>query len=244
MIKFFRKIRYTLMEQNKTSKYIKYAIGEIFLVVIGILIALQINNWNEYRKDRILEKEYLTRIKSDIEFDQVLLKQSTLDRYKRKVECLEKGKAYYQGNYIIKDTLQFLNDIGYGGVFGNVNWSLNINTYNELISTGNLRNIKSDSLRNDITNYYETSNAFQVSIKDYVSGYINFVNSLKPFNREKPDLEAEFDQKLMLKHLKSEEYYRLANLELTLAHRVNNYAKRLTKQSKELASKIDDELEN
>ncbi len=47
------------MEQNKTGKYLKYAIGEIVLVVIGILIALSINNWNEYRKDRIVEKEVL-----------------------------------------------------------------------------------------------------------------------------------------------------------------------------------------
>ncbi|MBO3116110.1 hypothetical protein J4050_05090 [Winogradskyella sp. DF17] len=47
MIKIFRKIRYNLMETGKTGKYLKYAIGEIILVVIGILIALQINNWNE-----------------------------------------------------------------------------------------------------------------------------------------------------------------------------------------------------
>jgi hypothetical protein len=45
MIKFFRQIRFKLMETGKTSKYFKYAIGEIVLVVIGILIALQINNW-------------------------------------------------------------------------------------------------------------------------------------------------------------------------------------------------------
>ena len=46
MIKFFRHIRKSLLMENKTSKYIKYAIGEIVLVVIGILIALQVNNWN------------------------------------------------------------------------------------------------------------------------------------------------------------------------------------------------------
>ena len=52
MIKFFRHIRQNLIMENKTSKYLKYAIGEIVLVVIGILIALQINNWNELRKER------------------------------------------------------------------------------------------------------------------------------------------------------------------------------------------------
>ena len=51
MIKFFRNIRQNSIMENKTSKYFKYAIGEIILVVIGILIALQVNNWNEERKD-------------------------------------------------------------------------------------------------------------------------------------------------------------------------------------------------
>jgi len=51
MIKFFRQIRFKLMNENKTSRYFKYAIGEIVLVVIGILIALQINNWNENQKE-------------------------------------------------------------------------------------------------------------------------------------------------------------------------------------------------
>ncbi|NER13473.1 hypothetical protein GWK08_08500 [Leptobacterium flavescens] len=52
MIKFFRRIRQQLLRERKFSKYLLYAIGEIFLVVIGILIALQLNNWNESRKDR------------------------------------------------------------------------------------------------------------------------------------------------------------------------------------------------
>ena len=50
MLKFFRSIRRQLLNENKTGKYFRYAIGEILLVVIGILIALQINNWNEGRK--------------------------------------------------------------------------------------------------------------------------------------------------------------------------------------------------
>ena len=56
MIKFFRKIRQKLLSENKFSKYLLYAIGEIILVVIGILIALQINNQNIYKQERSIEK--------------------------------------------------------------------------------------------------------------------------------------------------------------------------------------------
>ena len=67
MIKFFRKIRQRLLIDSKFSKYLLYAIGEIVLVVIGILIALQINNWNEDRKTRAFEKEMLTDIHKAVE---------------------------------------------------------------------------------------------------------------------------------------------------------------------------------
>ena len=69
MIKIFRKIRQNLLMENKTGKYFKYAIGEIILVVIGILIALSINNWNEERKNKIKESVYLEGIKSDLTRD-------------------------------------------------------------------------------------------------------------------------------------------------------------------------------
>jgi len=70
MIKFFRKIRQNLLSEGITGKYLKYAIGEIVLVVIGILIALQINNWNNLRIEGELEtsilKEILVNLKKDV----------------------------------------------------------------------------------------------------------------------------------------------------------------------------------
>jgi len=69
MIKFFRKIRQKLLSENKFSKYLIYAVGEIILVVIGILIALQINNWNEGKKLKVVEKEILTQFKEDLKGD-------------------------------------------------------------------------------------------------------------------------------------------------------------------------------
>ena len=66
MIKFFRKIRQNLLSEGKTGKYFKYAIGEIVLVVFGILIALSINNWNEQQKQNSQERQLLSGLK--IEF--------------------------------------------------------------------------------------------------------------------------------------------------------------------------------
>jgi len=65
MIKFFRNIRRALLKEGKTINYIKYAIGEIVLVVIGILIALQINNWNEGRKEALKEKQLLKNLQGE-----------------------------------------------------------------------------------------------------------------------------------------------------------------------------------
>jgi len=69
MIKFFRKIRFELMEQNKTGRYLKYAIGEVILVVMGILIALWLNNLNTNMQQRIEEISILKELKSDFEAD-------------------------------------------------------------------------------------------------------------------------------------------------------------------------------
>ena len=69
MIKFFRKIRRRLLTENKISKYLIYAIGEIVLVMIGILLALQVNNWNENQKTLKLEKEILAEVKIGLESD-------------------------------------------------------------------------------------------------------------------------------------------------------------------------------
>lgn len=70
MFKFFRKIRFIHMEKGKTAKYFKYAIGEIILVVIGILVALQINNWNNHKQNLKKEQEILQNLR--VEFTQNL----------------------------------------------------------------------------------------------------------------------------------------------------------------------------
>jgi hypothetical protein len=88
MIKFFRKIRQNLLMENKTGKYLKYAIGEIVLVVLGILIALSINNWNQLRKQNVAEKEFLEGIKTDLKKDKEYI-DLVIQHQKPKIEVFE-----------------------------------------------------------------------------------------------------------------------------------------------------------
>jgi len=105
MIKFFRHIRKSHLMENKTGKYFKYAIGEIILVVIGILIALSINNWNEAKKSKEKERQILTEIISDlnyslIDFDRVINKRAnnlnrTVHSIKTLIEVIETNQEYH-----------------------------------------------------------------------------------------------------------------------------------------------------
>jgi hypothetical protein len=73
MISFFRKIRQKLLSQNQVTRYLVYAFGEIFLVVIGILIALQVNNWNEEKKNDAFEHEILSLLDQNLQKDSILI---------------------------------------------------------------------------------------------------------------------------------------------------------------------------
>ncbi len=75
MLTFFRKIRKSLAGASATKKYLLYAVGEIMLVMIGILLALQVNNWNEWRKDRITEKRTLEDLVENLELNVTFLNE-------------------------------------------------------------------------------------------------------------------------------------------------------------------------
>ncbi|WP_430468249.1 DUF6090 family protein [Winogradskyella ouciana] len=89
MIKFFRKIRENLLSEGKTGKYFKYAIGEIVLVVIGILIAIQINDWNENRKINKEETRFLTQLKEEFTINKEKLTKIN-DNNTKILEALQK----------------------------------------------------------------------------------------------------------------------------------------------------------
>jgi hypothetical protein len=87
MLKFFQRIRRKLIDEGNLKKYLLYAIGEILLVVIGILIALQINNWNEYKKDRITESKLLIELKENLEINAARLR-SDIQKEQKSIESI------------------------------------------------------------------------------------------------------------------------------------------------------------
>ena len=84
MITFFRRMRHLLVSKGKTVRYLKYALGEIVLVVIGILIALQINNWNQERIQHDNEKEFIISVKNDLRQDRAFI-QRTIEAIELKI---------------------------------------------------------------------------------------------------------------------------------------------------------------
>lgn len=173
MIKFFRQIRYKLMEQNKTSRYFKYAIGEIILVVIGILIALQINNWNEDRKTRQSEIKYLTNIKLDIERDLVAL-DTQIKLRKNKFATTESLISHIDGVKPISDL-----DVLSKNVFSTINeerFTPNNSTYTELTSSGNLSLIENDSIKRLLLELEELYKDNQFGIEHEAFEYKEYIN--------------------------------------------------------------------
>ena len=99
MLRFFSKIRFKLAAENRPVKYARYAFGEILLVVIGILIALQVNNWNEQRKANKLEAEYYCRLVEDLIQDGeqidalIIMAENRLKASNQALRLLQKEKA-------------------------------------------------------------------------------------------------------------------------------------------------------
>jgi hypothetical protein len=148
MAKLFRKIRQNHMNQNNTSKYLKYAIGEIILVVIGILIALQINNWNETIKIRATEINFLKNIKTDLQLNLVSLDEFIISRQ----EAIKSSKLiidYFNNPSNINYNTFNLNSINVMVWFP---FQQNDNTYQELVNSGQLSIISNKDIKDQMQN--------------------------------------------------------------------------------------------
>ena len=151
MIKFFRKIRQNLLSEGKTGKYLKYAIGEIILVVIGILIALQINNWNEYQQEISKSQNYLEEFRKDLISDTISLNQS-LTRLKEQMGT--ELWALRRTSYKVADANSIM--LAIGSIY--FDREINNRTFINVQNSGNSKLIGYDSLFTVLSQYYTKTN--------------------------------------------------------------------------------------
>ncbi|MCC1485003.1 DUF6090 family protein [Winogradskyella immobilis] len=173
------------MDQNKTGKYLKYAIGEIILVVIGILIALQINNWNENRKSLISEKATLTKFLQDLQSDSTFF-QANINRIKD-IDELHKN--------LFKIGVKDANGI----VLKDPNYIRRTLSYNPIAKENDpdiTAKVNDDTIREGIQNYFRKMTTAKVSS----SQHINIILKMRDFLRRKRShkLEAWFESNMNL----------------------------------------------
>jgi hypothetical protein len=171
MITFFRKIRLDLMAQNKSNKsmlpgsrYLKYAIGEIVLVVLGILIALQINTWKEVRQQAKEESSYLMRLLSENKQD--------IETFENNIIVLQNGietavnfsKALNNSNEADTSLIKRANDYFAVGSIYPI-FTSSTSTFEDLSSTGNLKIISNTELRDTLVKHYAAHKQIAERIK-------------------------------------------------------------------------------
>lgn len=190
MIRFFRNIRQKLAAENKVAKYLRYAIGEIFLVVIGILIALQINNWNEGRKNAAIEEEIISNLYKEFIHNKLVLKEVREVLNKSEQNCyllmnlMNKDRDFLSGYNI--DSLLY-----YSLEFNSFNPSNNV--FTEVLQSGRLGLIKNKDLINNLFDWQRmlgnnkyTYRIYQTFIEEQIMPYLNDNISFKNLDKYSP----------------------------------------------------------
>jgi len=200
MIRFFRTLRQRLLAENRVSRYLLYAVGEIVLVVIGILLALQINTWNQERQNRTEERKYLQRLEQDLQLDLTRLEWVRENYERRLIYALDildslpgsnvsyvREWAHYEaafahfnekkqteGRSVGEDLLTILSISHFRPVEV---------TFEELLSTGKINILRDDSLKVSLQYHYpilEEADRFQEVIVMEIQR--NFRNTLNDLN--------------------------------------------------------------
>ena len=167
MIKLFRNIRKNLLAEGKTTHYLKYAIGEIILVVIGILIALQVNNWNEKRKAQNFEHEILSLIDQNLQQDSTLIT----------IELLKSTRANKLTDSLLARVAQKRYDDSLNRWMGKIICFERFKSQSsafEVLKSKGIENISDKKLQVELISYYD-ENMFQLyqSLNDVLVSFNN-----------------------------------------------------------------------
>ncbi len=223
MIKFFRKIRQNLLSEGKNVKYLKYAFGEIVLVVFGILIAIWINKWNESKDQHSSSKEYLVLVNDEIKINLEYMSAVLASSEKEIIDT-----EFFIQYLNLKDTLEISDSIVntiVDRIEGSTTVKISSSAIEDFKNSGSIGAIKSKSVRKRlllIEAWYQTFERYNVEIGEEWDNYLfpyflknsTFSNSKMTSNLTK-EIEIDFDinrsafvhnkelNNLLLNHLKA-----------------------------------------
>lgn len=167
MINFFRKIRKQLADDNKPMKYLRYAIGEILLVVIGILIALSINNWNEARKNNLKESLLVKNIIEDLKLDSIHINKS-LNEVANQMEAVDNLIAKVLDSTIILN----YDTMGY------IRFSTDFRPISQRNHAESVSNLENVFVRKLLQDYFLKED----EIMDFFTEYVDIIhNKIRPY---------------------------------------------------------------
>ena len=181
MLRFFRQIRQRLLTDNKFSKYLLYAIGEILLVVIGILIALQVDNWNEKKQERAEELNYLSRLNEDLKVDNAYFKRRIDDANRYIDLCIDFRDKLFEKQKSMEEAIS-LWDL-FRGFNESEMLTIQNSTYSEMLNAGKLELISDPGLKSTIIEYYRECEEAANHITEYNAytvDVLNLVNDKAP----------------------------------------------------------------
>jgi len=196
------------MEQNKTGKYLKYAIGEIVLVVIGILIAISINNWNENRKIKIKEIKSLIELRKDLNqnLNDISGNIISLQNCKKSNEIII---YHIENNIAYNDSL----DYHFSMLYPFITFTINQTTYETLKQNG-MELISNDSLRNSISDIYSNKfKSYQTFENTYfVNHYLSYIKPMMISAFTSYEIYSNAHPKNYNQFIKNSEYKQILNV--------------------------------
>ena len=238
MLTFFRRIRRKLANQNKVVQYSRYAIGEIILVMVGILLALQVNNWNEDRKDVHREIKMLTDLRNDIKYN--------IENINVGITILQEGSSHSQNILIafekqIKYDSKMIKDFEFYDYFWDPDFRYA--SFENLKQEG-VNLISNDSLRNEIIELYEIDmDILDVSdlnnFSDYMTSLGYRIVNKHLYKERKTGHVLPFDyEKMMSDH----EYYSFASYILSGQHIALEKSNKFIEKAQALNEYINEEI--
>jgi hypothetical protein len=228
------------MEKNKTGKYLKYAIGEIVLVVIGILIALQINNWNENQKKRYVEIEILKELKENLNRDMINL-EARISENTEYITANKKVLRHLENRTILTDSLK--REYAFLGAYSTFR---PITAGYEYLKSKGVDIIQNKDLRNAITTLYDYQyfyfvedviyaiDDFRSNKSSYIDERVHFDENAKDFSSRPNNLESLYNDEVFKGYLKSS---------IVLQNWMNRRRSDGILQIEEVIQRIKDELE-